>query len=265
MAKLHGFTPEDEPWFLPALYDLIQKHTPKNAITYAMKSAWPIYNLELYIKSGLREVSKSLLLDFAQSQKEDDVYAAALSLAICGHEEGFKLLEQFTRRNHRLSRQIDPLTDILPDLKFIDDSRALELEKWCKINIPSVLEALEQNEENEIVKSLRFYMNDHNELTEVESKALLEFEAHTYELLGMIGVLTQNMPRILLGKCCSDLFILQTCKAIRHSLKDIESVADLYLEQTHSDADYYVYKEVMLRYPREKLDEHGNLLEKGNT
>lgn len=127
--SLHGFNPEDEDWFFPELLKLINKYGTDIACEFAKNDSTAIYTTELLIKAGLRGVDKNLLLDYTSGEDEDDVYGAALCLAICGYAEGFELLNQFADKTHRLSKYIHPIADIMPDLAFIDDERAVNLEK----------------------------------------------------------------------------------------------------------------------------------------
>jgi hypothetical protein len=130
--SLHGFNPEDEAWFMSGVRALIKEHGTEAALEFAKNDSNAVYTTEILIKAGLRGVDKSLLIAYTLGDNEDDVYGAALSLAICGHDEGFALLDAFTRQAHRLSANIHPVADILPDLKFIEDPRATELEKQLK-------------------------------------------------------------------------------------------------------------------------------------
>ncbi|MEZ5007615.1 MAG: hypothetical protein R2753_05615 [Chitinophagales bacterium] len=127
--SLNGFNPEDEDWFLPELLKLINKYGANTACEFAKNNASAIYVTELLIKAGLRDVDKTLLLEYTKGDNEDDVYGAALSLAICGYAEGFELLNQFADGSHRLSKNIHPIADIIPDLAFINDERAVRLEE----------------------------------------------------------------------------------------------------------------------------------------
>jgi hypothetical protein len=259
--SLHGFTPEDEHWFLPQVYQLIQDYGEDTAVKYALASNWPIYHLELFIKSGFRQVDKSILLEYTNSPNEDDVYSAALCLAICGYDEGFKILEAFAKYTHKLSKHIDPFADVLPDLKFIEDPRAKQLKELCTSYIPSISHALNLNYELDILKALLPYLELKDDIKTSEKEALLAFEAYNYDLVGLIGLLTDDLPRIILGKLGSNLFIQQKCKCIPHRLSDLENIADQYLEQPHTYAEDYVFSELMNTYSRDKIDDDGNLLE----
>lgn len=126
--SLHGFNPEDEGWFFPGLLKLINEYGADTACEFAKNDVSPVYTTELLIKAGLRGVDKELLMKYTKQDNEDDVYGAALSLAICGYDEGFELLSQFADETHRLSKNIHPLVDMIPDLVFVKDKRAIELE-----------------------------------------------------------------------------------------------------------------------------------------
>jgi hypothetical protein len=127
--SLHGFNPEDEDWFFPELLKLIDKYGADIVCEFIKNDASAIYITELFIKAGLRAVDKNILLKYTKGDNEDDVYGAALSLAICGYTEGFEILNQFADKTHRLSNNIHPIADIIPDLTFINDGRAAKLEK----------------------------------------------------------------------------------------------------------------------------------------
>ena len=68
-------------------------------------------------------------------------------------------------------------------------------------------ELLYNNSEFEIFKYLLIIFNERKTLTSSDKKNLLEYTVSNYELIGLIGLLTQDMPRILLGKLCWNSFI----------------------------------------------------------
>lgn len=259
--KLYEFNPEDEPWFLPALSELIQKHGSETAIAFAKTQDWPEFTFELLVKAGLRGIDKNLLLKYTDSVSEDGIYCVGFCLAVCGYEEGFEILTEFANRSHPLSKDIDPLTDILPDVRFLKGEKAKALEHLCKTYEETLLIALKDGNEHRIIKHLLEYFTDNRPLTNKEKDVLLSFEAYSYDLVGLIGLVTQNMPRIILGKLCSDTFIQQECFKIKHTLEDLEAIADTFMEVEHTYSELYVYGEVMLKYPRDKVDDNGNLLE----
>ena len=115
--------------------------------------------------------------------------------------------------------------------------------------------------ETKVFKDLLPYHLKERTITLSDKEALLQYEAVNYSLLGLIGLLTHNMPRILLGKVCYNTLIREKCNEIEHTLEDLEAIADIYMEVEHTDADEYVFRNVMLKYPRNLVDDNGNLLE----
>lgn len=115
--------------------------------------------------------------------------------------------------------------------------------------------------ETDVFKNLLPYYLKKSTITLSDKKALLKYSAVNFSLLGLIGLLTHNVPRILLGKVCDDPLIREKCNEIEHTLEDLEAVADLYMEVEHTEADEYVFRKVMLKYPRNLVDEKGNLME----
>ena len=132
VVAAHDTSPDDEPWFFIEVKKLIKKYGNEIAITFAQKEQWPEYTFELLVKSGLREISKEILLPYLQTNNEDNLYCAAFSLAACGYQEGFDILKEFANKTHLLSKYIHPNADILPDLSFIKDDRVLEIVTICK-------------------------------------------------------------------------------------------------------------------------------------
>ena len=121
-------------------------------------------------------------------------------------------------------------------------------------------ELLHNNSEFKVFEFLLTIFNERKTLTPQDKKDLLKYTAGNYELIGLIGLLTQDMPRILLGKLCHNVFIKKECTEIKHTLEDLETIADVYLEVEQTEADEYVFQQVMLEYPRNLLDSNGNLI-----
>jgi hypothetical protein len=115
-------------------------------------------------------------------------------------------------------------------------------------------------DETKVFKDLLPFYLEKRVITPSEKEALLQYSAVNYGLIGLIGLLTHDIARILLGKVCDDPFIKKKCNGIKHSLKDLEAIADIYMEIEHSEADEYVFRNVMLKYPRTLLDDQGNFL-----
>lgn len=126
-------SPDDEPWFFKEVQQLIEIYGNEVAIQFAQSENWPEYTFELLIKSGLREIKKEVLLPYLKTNNEDNTYCIAFSLAACGYQEGFDVLEQFAIQKHPLSKNTHPIADILPDLEFIKDDRVEEIKALCKI------------------------------------------------------------------------------------------------------------------------------------
>lgn len=114
--------------------------------------------------------------------------------------------------------------------------------------------------EKKIFRDLLPYYQEKRTITLSDREALLQKTAENYDLLGLIGLLTHNIPRILLGKVCENPLIREKCKEVKHTLKDLEAIADIYMEVEHTEADEYVFRKVMLKYPRNLVDDNGNLL-----
>ena len=135
LVASHDTSPDNEPWFYLEVKNLIDKYGKKAAIQFALNESWSEYTFELLVKAGLREIPKEILLPYLQTDNEDNMYCTAFSLAACGYQEGFKLLKQFADKTHKLSKNIHPKIDILPDLEFINDDRILEIKNICNLEL----------------------------------------------------------------------------------------------------------------------------------
>ena len=122
-------------------------------------------------------------------------------------------------------------------------------------------ELLDTFNETKVFNNLLTHYLNKRKVSLTEKEALLQYSAVNYNLLGLIGLLTHNIPRILLGKVCENPLIKEKCKEITHTLEDLEAIADIYMEVEHTEADEYVFRKVMLKYPRNLIDDKGNLLE----
>ena len=114
--------------------------------------------------------------------------------------------------------------------------------------------------ETKVFEDLLPYYLEKKTITLSETEELLQYTAVNFSLLGLIGLLTNNIPRILLGKLCDDTFINEKCNEVKHTLDDLIAVADIYMEVEHTEADELVFRNVMLKYPRNLVDKTGNLL-----
>ena len=129
---LYDFIPDDEPWFFPAVGELIEAYDKSIIIEFAQNDHWPEYTFELLVKSGLREIDKEVLLPYLNTHSDDNLYCTAFCLSACGYQEGFDILTQFADKSHKLSKHFHPPTDILPDLDFINDKRVEPIKDICK-------------------------------------------------------------------------------------------------------------------------------------
>jgi len=107
---------------------------------------------------------------------------------------------------------------------------------------------------NETIDFLKEVYKNKIELSQREVNLLKEKEIYDYILLGIIGLLINNKPRILLGKKQPfDLEIQQWCSKVTIDLSDLEKIADDYLEDDFSNDSEYIVRTVMLEYPKDKF------------
>ena len=107
---------------------------------------------------------------------------------------------------------------------------------------------------NETIDFLKEVYKNKIELSQREVSLLKEKEIYDYILLGIIGLLINNKPRILLGKKQPfDLEIQQWCSKVTIDLSDLEKIADDYLEDDFSNDSEYIVRAVMLEYPKDKF------------
>ncbi|GEM_PF-5409982 len=120
--SLHGFNPEDCDWFMEGLHKLSQAYASPIICDFAFQEPEPLYCLELFAKSGFKDLPINYLLEALKSKDEDQVYSAALSLALLDQEEGIQVLKLFAEERHPLQKNIHPKADLVADLKFLDPS-----------------------------------------------------------------------------------------------------------------------------------------------
>jgi len=107
---------------------------------------------------------------------------------------------------------------------------------------------LSTNYESEIIALLKKLYQNKASISEVDTIALKNYETEDYALLGIIGLLIDNKPRILLGrKQPYDLEINKMCNAVIINLEVLEEVAEKYI-----DDDFSEEQEVMLEYPKKQ-------------
>ncbi len=138
MRSVGDSYPEATEWFFPQLSTLIEKYGEETALEYAKNDPSPAYISSLLMKAGLKEIDEPLLLKYLEGNTEDEAYDAAFCLAMYGNQTGFEALYEFASQKHRLSQNTHPKADILPDLKFMDDPRARDLEVFIANNYPDI-------------------------------------------------------------------------------------------------------------------------------
>lgn len=107
---------------------------------------------------------------------------------------------------------------------------------------------------NETIDYLKTVYKNKVVLSRNEISLLKEKEVYDYLLLGVIGLLIENTPRILLGrKQPFDLEIQHWCEAIKIDLTDLEKIADDYLEDNFTEDSEYILRTVMLEYPKDEF------------
>ena len=91
-------------------------------------------------------------------------------------------------------------------------------------------------------------------LSKEEEKIILQTQVFNYDILGIIGLLTKDKPRILFGRLQPfDSEIQQWCKEFSIVLADFEKMADDYLEDNFTDYTEQILRDVMLAYPKDRF------------
>ena len=104
---------------------------------------------------------------------------------------------------------------------------------------------------NEIIDFLKNVYKNKTLLSKQEKNVLLELEVYDYILFGIIGLLTNDKPRILLGKRQSfDVDIQEWCSEVKIVLADLEQIADDYLEDNFTEFSEEILRNVLLIYPK---------------
>ena len=110
---------------------------------------------------------------------------------------------------------------------------------------------LTKNYESEITAILKEHFKNEVTLSKVDIRALKNYETEDYALLGIIGLLIDNKPRILLGKKQPyDIEIMNWCNGIDIGIEVLEKVADKYLDDDFSKEQEVILRKVMLEYPK---------------
>jgi len=111
---------------------------------------------------------------------------------------------------------------------------------------------LSTNYESEIIALLKEIYQNKATLSKVDTIALKNYETEDYALLGIIGLLIDNKPRILLGKKQPyDIEIMNWCNSIEIGIEVLEEVADKYLDDDFSEEQEVILRKVMLEYPKQ--------------
>lgn len=111
---------------------------------------------------------------------------------------------------------------------------------------------LSTNYESEIIALLKKVYQDNTTLSEVDTIELKNYETEDYALLGIIGLLIDNKPRILLGKKQPyDIEIMNWCNSIDIRIEVLEEVVEKYLDDDFSEEQEVVLRKVMLEYPKQ--------------
>lgn len=86
----------------------------------------PAFELHYLARAGYQEAAPALQ-DLTQSGKAEDVFYAAIGLAYLGADEGYRILEEFARGTHHLSKQILPWADVFEELRQMRSKKAQNL------------------------------------------------------------------------------------------------------------------------------------------
>tara|TARA_R110002051_G_scaffold59843_2_gene109786 strand:+ start:691 stop:1059 length:369 start_codon:yes stop_codon:yes gene_type:complete len=116
---------------------------------------------------------------------------------------------------------------------------------------------LQDNFESDLIAFLKQVYLNKTKISESDIIELKEYETEDYALLGIIGLILNNKPRILLGKKqLYDGEIQKMCLGIPISQNDLVDVADKFLEDDFSEESEYILRKVMLEYPNEENSEN---------
>ena len=111
--------------------------------------------------------------------------------------------------------------------------------------------------EPELILYLKKIYRNKTRLSEFEKMEMKEYETENYALLGIIGLVLQNNPRILLGrKQGFDQEIKQMCEIVEIPESDLFDIAEKYLDDDFSEENEFILRKVMLEYPKERPKEN---------
>ena len=111
---------------------------------------------------------------------------------------------------------------------------------------------LEEKYESDLINYLKNIYLSRAEVSESDKVEMREYETEDYALLGIIGLILNNKPRILLGKKQPyDQVIQQKCSEVTVSHRDLEEMAEKYLDDDFRDESEFILRKVMLEYPND--------------
>jgi hypothetical protein len=112
---------------------------------------------------------------------------------------------------------------------------------------------LKEHSESELIASLKKIHLTKIHLSESDRMKLKEYETSDYILLGIIGLILHNKPRIFLGKKqVYDKEIHEMCSQYPLTKSDLAHIADQFLEDDFSEESEFILRKVMLEYPYKK-------------
>ncbi|MCI2230278.1 hypothetical protein MC378_13955 [Polaribacter sp. MSW13] len=116
---------------------------------------------------------------------------------------------------------------------------------------------LQDNYESDLIAFLKQVYLNKTKISESDIIELKEYETEDYALIGVIGLILNNKPRILLGKKQPyDGEIQKMCLEIQISQNDLVDVADKFLEDDFSEESEFILRKVMLEYPNEENNDN---------
>ncbi len=114
-------------------------------------------------------------------------------------------------------------------------------------------EFLQEHYESDLIIFLKRIFKNKTIISESDKNELKAYETEDYALLGIIGLILNNKPRILLGKKQPyDQEIKLMCDKIPVSQNDLIDIADKYLDDDYSEEGEFILRKVMLEYPNEE-------------
>lgn len=115
-----------------------------------------------------------------------------------------------------------------------------------------IAQFLQEQYESDLIQLLKEIYSSGKSISETDRKELKEYLTEDYALLGIIGLILQNKPRILLGrKQPFDTEIKELCEKVSITQNDLKEIADRYLDDNYSEEDEFILRKVMLEYPKQ--------------